>query len=83
MTITRKSFFFEVESLLLYLILFFHLSICDRYNARILEENVRPEKDGKENTADAEYYKVQLIDENSEGIDQDDCIKIVPADKIK
>ncbi|KAI8366381.1 ATP-utilizing chromatin assembly and remodelling N-terminal-domain-containing protein [Choanephora cucurbitarum] len=53
------------------------------YNARILEENVQPEKDGKEDTADIEYYKVQLIDENSEGIDQDDCIKIVSADKIK
>lgn len=28
-----------------------------------------------------EYYKVQLIDENAEGID--DCIKIVPDYKLK
>ncbi|KAI8375497.1 ATP-utilizing chromatin assembly and remodelling N-terminal-domain-containing protein [Blakeslea trispora] len=51
------------------------------YNAKILEENVQPGKDEKEDPV--EYYKVQLIDENSEGIDQEDCIKIVSADKIK
>lgn len=37
------------------------------------------EEDKKEEAL--EYYKVQLIDENSDGID--DCIKIVPNYKLK
>lgn len=32
---------------------------------------------------DRTYYKVQLIDENLEGIDQEDCIKVVGDNRIK
>lgn len=37
-----------------------------------------PQDDKKEPT---QYYKVQLIDENADGIE--DCIKIVPDYKLK
>lgn len=54
-----------------------------RYNAKILEVADKPEEDADSDDNEDSYYKVQLIDENSEGIDQEDCIKIVGGSKIK
>jgi bromodomain adjacent to zinc finger domain protein 1A len=42
---------------------------------------INEESDKKEEEQALEYYKVQLIDENSDGID--DFIKIVPNHKLK
>ncbi|KAI8971567.1 ATP-utilizing chromatin assembly and remodelling N-terminal-domain-containing protein [Mycotypha africana] len=60
------------------------------YNATVLKvidgSNLPPAEREKKNIAESttgEYYKVQLIDENGEGIDDDDCIRIVPSDKLR
>lgn len=43
----------------------------------------KPEEGADNDGNEESYYKVQLIDENSEGIEQEDCIKIVGGSKIK
>ncbi|CEP08391.1 hypothetical protein [Parasitella parasitica] len=54
------------------------------YNAKILELSEKPQDDIENDIVpDRAYYKVQLIDENSEGIDQEDCIKVVGDNRIK
>ena len=58
------------------------LTSCS-YNAKILEVADKPEEDTDDGDNEESYYKVQLIDENSEGIEQEDCIKIVGGSKIK
>lgn len=43
----------------------------------------KPKDDVDNDDNEESYYKVQLIDENLEGIDQEDCIKVVGGSKIK
>lgn len=64
------------------------------YTAKVLSVDVDPSEitattspspmqpdDEKPKDEKVDYYKVQLIDENSEGIE--DCIKVVSSDKLK
>lgn len=64
------------------------------YTAKVLSADVDPSEitattspspmqpdDEKPKDEKVDYYKVQLIDENSEGIE--DCIKVVSSDKLK
>ncbi|KAL7318660.1 hypothetical protein PS15m_001876 [Mucor circinelloides] len=53
------------------------------YNAKILQVADKPKDDVDNDDNEESYYKVQLIDENLEGIDQEDCIKVVGGSKIK
>ncbi|KAI7880498.1 ATP-utilizing chromatin assembly and remodelling N-terminal-domain-containing protein [Mucor mucedo] len=53
------------------------------YTAKVLSEVDPSQIDAQvvDEKNDVHYYKVQLIDENAEGID--DCIKVVPSSKLK
>jgi hypothetical protein len=60
------------------------LFVLNRYNAKVLEVIDESKLDQVVNEhGSTEYYKVQLIDENSEGIEDEDCTKVVPGDRLK
>lgn len=64
-----------------------YFSYCS-YTAKVLNvadpseiPSPEPEQEGEEKHEVLEYYKVQLIDENAEGME--DYVKVVPNYKLK